>query len=142
MSSFKDILAKPIEEIKSPPPVPMGTYDWRVKGHEFGQSNQKKTDYVRFLVQAIAAGDDVDDSQLAEIGGVEACEMRLTFYITEDAAFRLREFLEKDLGLSGPTLEALIPQATNAVFRGYVSQQVNAETGKPFSELKKTMKAA
>lgn len=140
--SFKDILAKPIEDIKSPPPVPMGTYDWRIKGHEFGESAQKKTPYCRFLCQAIAASDDVDQTLLESVGGLDECEMRVTFYLTEDAAFRLREFLENDVGLSGPTLEALIPQATNQVFRGYVTQQVNTDTGKPFSELKKTMKAA
>lgn len=139
-ASFKDILAKPIADIKAPPPVPMGTYDWRIKGHEFGESAQKKTPYVRFTVAAIANGADVDTALLESIGGIAECEMKLTFYISEDSAFRLREFLENDVGLNGPSLESLIPQATNNTFRGYVGQRTSEDGSKIFSEITKTMK--
>lgn len=140
MASFKDILSKPIAEIKAPPPVPMGTYDWRIVSHEFGESAKKKTPFVRFQVAAISAGEDVDQEALTAFGGIAEAEMKIDFYISEDAAFRLKDFLEKDVGLTGATLEDLIKQTINQTFRGYVTQKPSEDGTKLFSALDKTMK--
>ena len=145
--SFKAILDKPIEEIKAPPQLPAGTYDWRIKGHEFtesGKVNNKtgvKTAGVRFTVSPFAVGEDVDKDLISAMAKpFSEAEMRLTFWITEDSAFRLRDFLEKDVGVTGASLAALIPAATNGAFRGYVKQSVNEDSGKPYSEITKTFK--
>lgn len=141
--SFKDILKKPIADIKAPPPMPIGTYDFRIKSHEFVESGKKKTPGVQFNVVPTRAHDDVSQDELKTMEKpLSEIEKKLTFWISEDSAFRLREFLENDLGLSGPSLDVLIPQAVNTLFAGYVNQRPSEDNTKMFSEITKTAKAA
>lgn len=141
--SFKDILAKPIAEVEAPQAIPLGTYDFRIKNHEFVESGKKKTPGVQFNVIPTRAHEDVSQEELSALKKpFSSREMKLTFWITEESAFRLREFLENDIGLTGANLESLIPQAANAIFAGYVNQRPSEDNTKMFSEITKTLKAA
>ncbi len=99
--AFADILNRPSSQTEKPKPLPVGTYLAMVKGqHEEGESAQKKTPFVKFALQLLQAADDVDEVALAEaLKGKPLHEktISVTFYITEDAAWRLGKFLE-DLG--------------------------------------------
>src|SRR5438132_477516 len=84
----------PAEEVTRPVPVPAGTYNAVVRGlYEEGVSSQKKTPFVKFTYALLSAGDDVDEAELAAIGGLEGKTIRDTYYTTPDALFRLTDTL-------------------------------------------------
>lgn len=116
--NFADLMNKPVEEAEKPKPVPDGTYLATIMKHEFGTSAKKNTPYLRFDFKLIAATDDVDAELLEEVGGEEFLAkkvMRSDFYLTDDAMYRLREFLENalELNVSGRNFDDVIPEATN-----------------------------
>lgn len=92
--NFQSILDEAPTEVLVPPPMPVGTYLCIVSGYEYGESNQKKTPFVQFQLRPVAASEDVDEEELAEIGGLDGKTLRTTYYLTEDAAYRLDEFHE------------------------------------------------
>ena len=100
--NFSSILDKPATDISRPKPLPVGTYLAIVEGlPRYDKSTKKQTDFVEFALRIAAAADDVDPEELEEVGlalkdGTPR-SMKATYYITEDAAWRLKKFLE-DLG--------------------------------------------
>lgn len=92
--NFASILDEAPSEVKLPPPMPTGTYRWIVQGWEQGESSRKQTPFVKFNLKAVEAMDDVDEDELAEVGGLEGKTRSLTFYTTEDAIYRLDQFHE------------------------------------------------
>jgi hypothetical protein len=105
--SFASILQTPVSEISRPKPITQGTYRALVKGlPRFDHSTKKGTPFSEYTMQLLEAMDDVDIENLTEVltkknGEVIALSdrtLRLTFYHTPDALWRLAKFL-KDLGL-------------------------------------------
>ena len=98
--NFLSILDRPASSIEQPVPLPAGTYLTTVIGMpRYDKSTKKGTEFVEFTHQVIAAADDVDVTELEESGGLTNKEglartVKNTYYITEDAAWRLKEFLE------------------------------------------------
>lgn len=94
-TTFQSILDKPSNEIERPKPLPAGSYVCVIQGMpKFDKSSKKGTPYVEFTLKPIQAGDDVDAEALQEMGGLGEKTLRGTFYITEDAAWRLTDFLD------------------------------------------------
>jgi hypothetical protein len=96
--TFGSILDTPSQSIEKPKPFPVGTYLWSVKGlPRQDVSAKKKTEFVEFTLQCLQAGEDVDQEALAEfLKGKSIGEKttKLTYYITEDAIWRLKDFLD------------------------------------------------
>ena len=95
--NFASILDEEPTEIIRPEPLPVGTYTAVVGMPRYDKSAKKKTDFVEFPLKLINAHDDVDDEALAQALGdakLSDREQRITFYLTEDAAYRLDEFHE------------------------------------------------
>lgn len=91
---FGALLNKAPTEIERPKPLPQGSYTCVVQGMpKFDKSTKKQTPYVEFSLKVLAAGDDVDQEALAAMGGISDKVIRDTYYITENAAYRLDEFL-------------------------------------------------
>ena len=114
--SFAPILDRPASEIERPKPIPAGTYTALVKGlPEFGESSQKKTPYARFTFELIAAGDDIDQEALEEMGGIGGKTLRNDYYLTEDALWRIKQFAE-DCGVDpeGLTVGQMLEYANGA----------------------------
>ena len=100
--NFSSVLDKPATEIARPKPLPVGTYLAVVEGlPRYDKSSKKQTDFVEFSMRITAAADDVDEAELQEVGLTlkdgTSRTMKNTYYLTEDAAWRLKKFLE-DLG--------------------------------------------
>jgi len=92
MSSILD--AAPTE-IDRPKPLPVGSYICVVKGlPRYDKSSKKQTEFVEFVLQPIAVRDDVDAEELEAMGGFANKTIKATFYLTEDAVYRLDEFHE------------------------------------------------
>ena len=143
MTDFNALLDKQVDKAERPKPTPAGTYTFAVKKHEFGESKQKKTPYVEFTVGLIAPGQDVDQAELSQVENWNQREMRLTFYLTEDSLFRLREFSEHcGLDISGKTFSQIIPDLTGCQFTGMVEHQVSTRNpGDVFANIGRTAAA-
>jgi hypothetical protein len=96
MANFESILDQPFEEkAERPKPLPVGTYLTVIQGPpEEGVSNQKKTPFIRFTHKIVSAADDVDPDALDEIGGIADRTVANTYYLSENALYRLDDFFE------------------------------------------------
>lgn len=104
--SFSPILDKQPSAIERPKPIPVGSYLAVIQGQpKLDKSTKKQTPYVEFTMKFLQAQDDVDADDLAhaltkpsgEKKALTDVTMRNTFYLTEDAAWRLKQFLVRDL---------------------------------------------
>lgn len=104
--NFSSVLDHQPAGVDRPKPLPVGTYSCVVKGlPRFDKSSKKGTDFVEFTLQPIETLDDVDEDDLTAALTKPSGQkisladktIRATFYLTEDAAWRLDKFLT-DLG--------------------------------------------
>lgn len=101
--NFGNILSRAASEIERPKPMPVGSYNCAVKGMpKFGESAKKKTPFVEFTLSPMEAREDVDPDDLEQAltkkDGTKKLlsemTIRATYYTTEDALYRLKDFLE------------------------------------------------
>ena len=93
--SFASILDRAPSEIEKPKPLPQGSYITVLVGQpRFDKSAKKQTDFVEFQHKLLSAQEDVDEDELKALGGIKDKVMKNTFYLTEGATWRLKEFLE------------------------------------------------
>lgn len=138
MPDFSQLLSKPLDEVKRPPSLPAGIYYGTVHRYEVGESQNKKTPYVRFLFNLTFAGQDIDPKDL---DGVDLSKksLRRDFYITPDAEYRLKEFLESmKITTKGRTFQSTLPDSIGQAVKLEVVQRINkdAPTEPPFNEVK------
>ncbi len=105
--TFSSILDTPMSQIARPKPAPHGSYLGMVRGlPRYDKSTKKGTPFSEYTIQLLEALDDVDEESLnvyltkgdGTVVPLKDKTMRLTFYHTPDALWRLEKFL-KDLGL-------------------------------------------
>lgn len=110
---FSKLLSKPADDIEKPKPLPAGTYNGSVAKYEFAESKEKKTPFVRFMLSVSSAGPDIEPESIEGID-LSKKQLRRDFYLTDDAMYRLKEFLES-LGISSPgrAIGEMIPEALN-----------------------------
>lgn len=148
--NFESILDTPSEAVERPSPAPAGTYDFLVKGlPEHGESSQKKTPFVRFTLAYQAADEDVAEDELNEwltrkdgtVDKLTEKQIKITFYTTPDAMWRLTEFLE-DCGVDpeGKTVRQMIDDTPNCSVRGVIGHRASEDGEQIFAEVKKTMR--
>jgi hypothetical protein len=93
--NFGALLDTPSSEVERPKPLPAGSYTAVVHGlPRYDKSTKKQTEFVEFTLNLLAAGDDVDEGELKEMGGFAGKTMRATYYITDTALWRLKDFLD------------------------------------------------
>ena len=135
---FKSLLSKPLDEVKAPVPLPAGTYHGIIKEYKFDESKEKKTPFIRFTIQLTGAGDDVEPEEVATIDWSKK-QLRKDFYLTEDALFRFKKFLES-LGIDtvGKSFDSLIPETQGANVLVEVTQRPNTQNPEepPFNDVK------
>jgi len=138
MANFSDLLSKPLDEVIRPPALPAGTYFGSVKNYELGESSEKKTPYVRFNFATSHAGPEIEPSDLEGVD-LSKKQLRSDFYLTPDAEWRLKEFLES-LGFDtkGRTFASLLPDTINSPVMMDVTQRLNQRnpTDPPFNEVR------
>lgn len=146
---FSSILDRPSDSIERPKPLPVGTYLFSVKGqYKEDVSSQKKTPYVEWQVVPMQPGEDVDAADLEEAltnkatGEKKALSektLRATYYTTDDAIWRLKEFLTH-LGIEdGPvSLRQRMSAAAGCQFLGSIVHDTGGRDGTPFAKLGNT----
>ena len=101
MASFEEILNKPSSDIKAPPAYPVGTYHCLVDGPpEQGKSSQKQTPFLKFRFKILSPMGDVDQQAFAE-QQLSGKSISQEYYVTDAAAFMVRDFLVEHLGIDG-----------------------------------------
>lgn len=108
---FGQLLNVPADDIKAPPTLPAGLYRGFVKSTDFGTSKNKGTPYVRFNLAFTEATEGVDQDALTEVD-LSKVTKTFDFFITEDARYRLKDFLV-GLGIqsAGRQLSEMVPEA-------------------------------
>lgn len=92
--NFGALLDTAPSETERPKPLPQGQYLCVVQGlPKYDKSTKKQTEYVEFTLKPIQVGEDVDQEELAAMGGIADKTIRATFYLTENALWRLKDFL-------------------------------------------------
>jgi ribosomal protein S10 len=136
--NFTSILDKPAADVKRPPPLPTGTYLWIVINQpRIDKSPKEQTQFVEYTLRCLQPMEDVDAQAIEtykENGGeVQGKELKVTFWLTEAAAFRLvnkdnNGFLDL-LGLdkSGKSLAELISEAPGNQVLGGVTHSTSRD---------------
>jgi hypothetical protein len=116
-ANFMEILNKPFDDIKPPKPLPVGTYLCLVDGQpDYRRLGKDQNGAAIFKFKPIQADADVDQADLLEaLEGKALSEVsfQTTFWITEKALYRLKDFLNNALGIegNGRQLPEVIPEA-------------------------------
>lgn len=142
--NFASLLDEAPEEINRPKPLPAGTYTCVVRGQpRYDKSSKKQTPFVEFTLAPIAAGDDVDEEELAGMGGFDGKTIRATYYLTEDAIFRLDEFhTHCGIDLEQPaSRRQRNDEVVNAQVVAVVGHRASDDGQSVFAELKRTAPA-
>lgn len=130
MVDFAALLNKKTEDATRPPPLPAGEYLLQVGKYQFDESDKKKTPYAEFEINVLQPGADVDPNGLQGVDLTKK-KLRLTFYLTDDAFWRLRKFIEETLVIngSGRTFNQCMPETVSKQFIGVVSQVPSQKPG-------------
>jgi hypothetical protein len=142
MPDFSKLLRKPVDEAKKPNALPAADYPGIIKSFEIGDQNKNKTPYVRFHVALTGWPDSVsEDDKVQNDKPVDLAkrQLRRDFYLTDDADWRLAEFL-KSCGIStaGRNFEETVPEAVGQAVLVEVQQylnQTNSEIGNQIGKL-------
>jgi hypothetical protein len=120
MANFTDILNKPAESVEKPKPRPVGTYLCIVDGPHKQRDVKGKdgTEYpvVGFTLKTMQAQDDVNQTELAEAGGV-GNKMNHDFFLANAEGqvndYPLVNFLENHLGIerTGKSIAQMLAEA-------------------------------
>lgn len=146
--NFGELLNVQVDSVERPKSFPINSYDTIIASYEYGKSSQKETPFVRFWCKLLGPQEDVDEELFEEAGGLEALAARkpikLDFYLTDGAMYRLREFLEDtlDLSCSGRTFDSVIPEAVNVSFTATIKHDAGNKPGEVYMNIADTAKAA
>lgn len=133
MVELNSLLNVSADSIKAPPRAPQGTYKALISKYEFGKSAKKSTPLVKFHYTQLQPQADISQDALTVAGQpIDIGKLKLSddFYLTEDALYRLVEYLKK-LGIKteGRNLGELIPEAVNRPVMFYVTQSPSTKPG-------------
>lgn len=147
MSNFASILDRPSTEIERPKPLPAGTYTCVVNGlPRYDKSSKKQTDFVEFQLKVLASGEDVDEDDLkawmtkpdGTSRALADAAIRATYYLTEDAAWRLKKFLQ-DLGIEEEgSLRQMIEAAPGCQVNVFMKHRASEDGSTTFAEIGNT----
>jgi hypothetical protein len=151
MSSFQDILNTPMEEIKPPKPLPPGEYlaiiDGQPEVTQRGKNNNHCVVFPLRLVQALDSSPAFQQQVHDALEGKQISDVKLsnTLWLTNDAAYRLKNFLSDHLGIVARTPSEALSQAPGKqliVSIGHYIVQKEGEEPRIGMEIKSTGKAA
>lgn len=143
--NFQSILDTPAESIEKPKPLPQGSYLCTVKGlPRFDKSTKKQTPFVEFTLQLNHAGEDVDQEELAAMGGIANKTLKATFYYKEeepDSLWRAMEFLEHCGVEKSGSPRTMIDSSPNSEVVAYVKHEPSTDGTSVFAVVGKTAPA-
>ena len=138
--NFRELLNFSSDDVDRPKALPKGTYVGTIQSHEFGESKNKGTPYVRFILSVEEADIDVDKTKL---NGVDLSTITLgrDYYITDKAKYRLCDMLDNLLGKDPRVVEERIPDTHGAKVRFTVGQRPSDQGSDFINDVDKITKA-
>lgn len=134
-TNFNHLLSKPADDVKRPPLLPAGTYHGRVSSHKFDESANKKTPYCRYQIDIQSAGADIEPSMMDGID-LSKRQLRKDFYLTDDALWRLKDFLVScGIPSHGRSMAEMVPDAINQPVILSVTQRKVENSDEFFNEI-------
>lgn len=139
-AQFSPILDKQSSAIERPKPFPTGLYLWAIKGlPRYDESTKKKTPFAEFTCVALEAKQDVDEEALEVFGGLTAKDMKVTFYLTDDAAWRLVKFLDDaQAGDQEMSIRERCEEANGCQFLGEIIHEASQDGQNVFARIGQT----
>lgn len=148
MPNFESVLDMRADEIERPQPIPEGTYLAIVKGFpeevEVGKDNTKAINYT---MQFIRPQPDVNEDKLNTMLKGEALNTKTIvnrYFLTDKAAYRLKEFLFDHLGIDdgkgSKTLKAATSEAPGKQCYVVIGHRMSRDNQAVFAEVTRTMK--
>jgi len=138
MTDFNALLDRPAEDFKAPVPLPVGGYIATLGQPKYektqGKDGKEGTPYVEFPVVFSEPLPDVDQEALAASLGERAITdvpQKVTYYLTENAMYRLTEFLRDHVGIeAGIPVREQIQQAVGGQFVAVIDHTISKKDGK------------
>lgn len=143
--ALADILSKQSSAVERPKPLPVGSYICIVTGlPRQDKSTKKGTDYFEWVLKFQSAGDDVDEEALtAALGDKNLSErtIKVTYYLTEDALWRLIQFLDHcDAGDEDMTVAQRVNETPNCQVGIYLKHVPSDDGETMYANIGKTFK--
>ncbi len=131
MSTFSSVLDAPLEKASPPKLLPVGSYLCQITGQPkfTAEVGKNKNPVVEYELTVASAMDDVDREQLAEAGDIRGKKLRATWWLTEDALYRYKDWCTNVLGMdiSGKSVREILP--------GPIGHQIIAHVGhRPYED--------
>lgn len=156
MVDFSLLLKKPAGEAKRPPELFAGDYYALVKGYELGDNNVNKTPYLRLQVALQDWPDNSPDEWTAtdpennttyqvSKADVDLAKrsMRKDFFFTEDALWRLDEFIRScKIDPRGRAYDEILPELVGQPVVAEVQQYLNQRTQQTGNQIGKLVGAS
>lgn len=134
-STFRQLLSQPTDAVERPKALAAGHYIGEIKTHEFGQSRQKQTPYVRFVLTPSEETADVMEGANAGTD-LSRRELRKDFYITPNSLYRLGDMLDAVLGkTSGRSFDERIPETRGARVMFAVTQRESEDGTETYNDI-------
>lgn len=152
-TNFSDILDRTPSEIEKPKPLPVGTYATVLIGQpRQDKSAKKQTPFVEFMHKFMTPGEDVNADALKEaltmadgtVKKLNDITMRNTFYLTENSAWRLKDFLSDcgfDVDSEDESLREMIESTAGRQVNVYVKHTPSQDGKSTFAEIGSTAAA-
>ena len=149
MPDFKKLLSKPVDSIKPPPLPPAGTYYGTIVGHKYreapwaNKTTGEKEPQVEFAIRITHWDADVDDVE-ANAANAKGKMVYSAFSIDDGQEWPLKMFLEAaGVTTAGQTLDATIPQTTNAAVMFTLTRRVDKnDASREFRDVRSLRAAA
>ncbi len=140
--NFSHLLKKPAGEAKKPPALPAADYPAVLASFELGDNNKNKTPYVRFMVKLTGWAESLAEEDRDSDIDLSKRQMRKDFYLTDDALWRLDDFI-KSIGIepAGRAYDEIIPEMMGSPVIAEVRQYMNQQTSEIGNQLEKLLPA-
>jgi len=145
---FSAILNRQSSEVERPKAMPIGSYIWAITGlPRYDKSAKKGTPFVEFACKPLQAVEvDAEDLEAAlqkKDGSNKLLgdmQQKLTFYLTEDALWRLKKFLVTDLQIEEEekTLQQMIDESVGCQFIGTIGHDPTQDGEGVYAQIKQT----
>ena len=139
-ANFNDILNQPVADIADPELLPAGLVALTVLSYETGESSRKKTPYVQvnFSIDDYLEADD--ESELAAFGNAAGKKTKTQFYMSPNAQFMLRDFLQDHVQVTeGATIAEQLEEAKGLSCAGRIDHEFSEDGERTFARLNKTL---
>lgn len=134
MPDFRQLLSKPLDDVRRPPVLPNGTYYGTVMGFKidearFANDDGSKNVIVAFTVRPSHAGPDVDEAELQGASEAKPLSDRLQTIempLTGGNEWSTKMFLDSlGIATAGKTWDTCLPETRNAQVMFEITKRVD-----------------